>query len=138
MIGYDIGGAAAAQVNPTSVRDTVESLWEWGVDRVQDLFEPVWAWVETAFDVATWVLERIAQVFPVIHEHWYTAADERVCPECGPLAGQSWEAGDGPYPPLHDHCRCQRDYAFTEWRTRFVSEWRLHWSTQSRWDWVQR
>jgi hypothetical protein len=37
-----------------------------------------------------------------------TAADERVCPECGPLDGTEHQSGFGPYPPLHDHCRCTR------------------------------
>jgi hypothetical protein len=41
---------------------------------------------------------------------WYifhTAADERVCPECGPLDGAeingSWT---WLFPPLHSNCRC--------------------------------
>ena len=49
---------------------------------------------------------------------WKTAEDERVCPECGPLDGKAWPDNDGPQPPLHNHCRCARENAFTEWSSR--------------------
>ena len=45
----------------------------------------------------------------VKQEVWRTAADERVCPICGPLngkrvpVGESW---DGLRPPAHPNCRC--------------------------------
>ena len=42
------------------------------------------------------------------YDQWYTAEDERVCPECAPLDGQWFEQGSGPAPPLHDNCRCER------------------------------
>jgi hypothetical protein len=48
---------------------------------------------------------------------WRTAEDERVCPECGPLDGQVWPEGEGPIPPLHNHCRCTREFAFIAWST---------------------
>jgi hypothetical protein len=53
-----------------------------------------------------------------IWTRWRTAEDERVCPECGPLDGQAWPSGEGPEPPLHNHCRCVREYAFVELGTR--------------------
>jgi hypothetical protein len=49
---------------------------------------------------------------------WRTVADERVCPECGPLDGLAWPDGDGPVPPLHNHCRCAREFAFVELSSR--------------------
>lgn len=44
----------------------------------------------------------------VYYDEYRTAGDERVCPECGPLHGAWFESGFGPYPPLHDNCRCAR------------------------------
>jgi hypothetical protein len=44
----------------------------------------------------------------VIWEAWFTQRDERVCPECGPLHGQRFRQGEGPWPPLHTSCRCFR------------------------------
>ncbi len=55
---------------------------------------------------------------PVIWQIWLTSGDERVCPICGPLANQQFQVGDGPIPPLHTNCRCQRTYHHTEWRLR--------------------
>jgi hypothetical protein len=58
-----------------------------------------------------------APLVPVIYTRWETSADERVCPECGPLNGLSWPEHAGPTPPLHNHCRCQRTFAYVEWRS---------------------
>lgn len=50
------------------------------------------------------------------HWRYYTAADERVCPQCGPLHGQviaktasgfDVPRGGRMYPPLHPNCRCR-------------------------------
>lgn len=49
----------------------------------------------------------------VVIEEWVTARDARVCPICGPLDGQQWPRGEGPYPPAHMGCRCARVYAYT-------------------------
>lgn len=69
-------------------------------------------------DVFTWPEIEAAPLIPIVWTQWQTIADERVCPECGPLDGLRWEDRTGPAPPLHINCRCQRVYAFTEWRTR--------------------
>ena len=40
---------------------------------------------------------------------WQTAADERVCPICGPLHGKQAQKGqrfNGLFPPAHPNCRC--------------------------------
>lgn len=37
---------------------------------------------------------------------WYTALDERTCPECFPLHGKTYAINDGPRPALHPNCRC--------------------------------
>lgn len=39
---------------------------------------------------------------------WVTAADERVCPECGPLDGLVFATADNaPMIPRHPNCRCE-------------------------------
>lgn len=47
----------------------------------------------------------------ITQRQWQTAADERVCPICGPLQGvvvgmDEPFPGDLPGPPAHPHCRC--------------------------------
>lgn len=137
MIGYDMGvmGGGDRMMNPTAVRETWEQAADWLRERTPEVLEPVWDIVGRVVTTARWVLERVAIVYPVVHEHWQTGADERVCPECGPLHGMTWPEGEGVVPPLHVNCRCTRVYAFTEWRTRYVAEWRLHWATRTEWEW---
>lgn len=61
-------------------------------------------------DLAEELRETIATI---PWSRWRTAEDERVCPECGPLDGLAWRPeGEGPVPPLHDKCRCRREFAF--------------------------
>jgi len=123
VIGYETGASGGFG---TSTRDLAPSLR----DRLDDAFDLVDRVVERAI----WVLERVAVISPVMHERWETGADERVCPECGPLHGMTWPEGEGPVPPLHVNCRCQRVHAFVEWRTRDVDEWHLRreWSVSGR------
>lgn len=54
----------------------------------------------------------------IVWTRWRTAEDERVCPECGPLDRHAWPSDEGPRPPLHDRCRCAREFAFTERTSR--------------------
>jgi hypothetical protein len=54
----------------------------------------------------------------VVWTVWRTAADERVCPVCGPLDGMEWPSDVGPQPPAHPNCRCQRLVSRTELRVR--------------------
>ncbi len=73
--------------------------------------------------IAVTVTEEIVEITHRIIEaqvwtRWDTASDEKVCPICGPYAGRVWRAGDGPQPPLHPNCRCQRVFAFTTWSVR--------------------
>ncbi|MDQ3044819.1 MAG: phage head morphogenesis protein [Chloroflexota bacterium] len=75
----------------------------------------------------TWIEVDATSSQVVIWTSWATGDDERVCPECGPLDGLSWEEGAGPEPPLHINCRCERVYAFTDWRTRYATVWELRW-----------
>ncbi|MCO5219558.1 MAG: phage head morphogenesis protein [Thermomicrobiales bacterium] len=60
---------------------------------------------------------EVERLEPVVFEIWQTAADERTCPICGQLNGDIWKAGEGFSPPIHDHCRCQRVYHHTDFRT---------------------
>jgi hypothetical protein len=79
---------------------------------------------QTIFDqVAQSAVSIVDDVITVVHRaleaevwtRWETASDENVCPICGPYAGRVRRATDGPHPPLHPNCRCQRVYAFTTW-----------------------
>lgn len=137
MIGYDMGvmGGGDSMIRPVAVRDTWVTTTGWLRDRVPDVLEPVWDLVGRIVTVTRWVLERVAVVYPVVFERWVTGSDERVCPECGPLQGATWQEGQGPAPPLHVNCRCARVHAYTEWRTRYVMEWRLRWTTRVDWEW---
>lgn len=137
MIGADTGasGGLGQPIRRDAVRETWDEATGWMRDRLVDALEPVWDLVGRVVDAAIWVLERVAIVYPVIHERWETTADERVCPECGPLHGTTWPEGEGFSPPLHVNCRCRRAYAHTEWRTRDVDEWRLRWTTRTEWEW---
>lgn len=45
---------------------------------------------------------------------WVTASDERTCPACAPLDGQTWRDTEGPQPPLHANCRCTRVLAYLD------------------------
>lgn len=44
----------------------------------------------------------------LIWEEWVTHFSEGTCPECAKLDGTWFRQGDGPQPPLHVNCRCQR------------------------------
>ena len=81
----------------------------------------------TVFDqVASIAISVVEDVVEITHRvldaqvwtRWETASDEKVCPVCGPYAGRVWRAGEGPEPPLHPNCRCQRVFAFTTWTVR--------------------
>lgn len=93
------------------------------IDRGVDTGPPTWA--ERVRAVAQTVISNVSTAEPVRRDlaptfwtRWQTAGDERVCPVCGPYTGRSWPAGEGPNPPLHPNCRCQRTYAFTTWSVR--------------------
>jgi hypothetical protein len=62
--------------------------------------------------------DRWREAIPVIWQVWRTNGDERVCPICGPLAGLEFLAGEGPQPPLHPNCRCEREVSRVEWVLR--------------------
>ncbi|MDI9547648.1 MAG: phage minor head protein [Chloroflexota bacterium] len=44
----------------------------------------------------------------VIWDVWQAVSDKRTCARCGALHGKLFRRGEGPVPPLHDHCRCKR------------------------------
>ena len=84
--------------------------------------------VERELGYWTWVLVERRELVPEPWTRWATVEDERVCPECGPLDGLVWPAGEGPVPPLHVNCRCARVAAFTLWRVRATTGWELRWT----------
>jgi len=137
MIGRAATGRASTwQPRPNPVRRPVADAWDTFQDRVSEVFEPVFALVARIVRIARWVLERIAVLQPVHWYAWRTAADERTCPECGALHGQTWrEDQPAPAPPLHVSCRCAIHLARTEWRVRSVPTWRLRTVTRQDWEW---
>ena len=115
-IGLDPGDGGGATAPPAGT-DGTGVLDPWGHEAEPAAETGFWAWV--AVDAGT--------VYPVVWTRWETQEDERVCPECGPLDGLVWEEGAGVMPPLHVNCRCERVYAWTEWRTREATTWELRW-----------
>ena len=46
---------------------------------------------------------------PIFLERWYLSSSPNQCAGCRYLAGVGvFHRGEGPYPPLHPHCNCQR------------------------------
>lgn len=82
-------------------------------------------WVRQSFfdQIAQMAVAIVDDVVLVVHRaleaeiwtRWETASDEKVCSICGPYTGHVWKKDEGPQPPLHPNCRCQRVYAFTTW-----------------------
>lgn len=105
-------------------------------DRVADILEPVYELFEVVVGAFRWVLETVRVVYPVEFYRFVVYGDERTCPECGAWHGTTWEEGYDPVaPPLHVNCRCEVVHAWTEWRVRYVDEWRLRWFSWSEWEW---
>ena len=102
-LGHSIGSA---------VRETVRDA------------TPNGAWHQLGSTAVVRVREVVERYDPIRHEVWITKDDERTCPICGLLNGRMWREGDGFVPPAHDHCRCVRQYHHTEFRKRFIEQWR--------------
>ena len=123
---------------PTESRTSVTANPPTFRQRLDDVLEPVYAFVARVFRIAQWVLVRIALRYPVRWVAWQTAADERTCPECGALQGRTWpEDRSGPVPPLHVNCRCRVVPHHTEWRTRYVPTWQQRFVTGQAWEWTR-
>ena len=75
----------------------------------------------------TWAPIVRRELDPIVYDVWLTQADERVCPECGPLAGVIFREGFGPQPPLHVNCRCTRSPDHSEFVIRLVTLWERRW-----------
>jgi hypothetical protein len=82
----------------------------------QSVFDQVASIAVTVVDEVIEITHRILEA--QVWTRWETASDEKVCPVCGPYAGRVWRAGEGPEPPLHPNCRCQRVFAYTTWSVR--------------------
>jgi hypothetical protein len=123
LIGFDSGAGGGGGLDPETIRDKLDDLWNDVVDFIQDIAEAIWSWVETVIDFFRWVRVFVQEIYGVPMERWNTRHDERTCPQCGGLDGQVWERNEGEYPPAHDNCRCTRDFAYTDWRTRTISTW---------------
>ena len=106
-MGWDRGGLGGSSRNTATDRNQpIRNTW---LDQVTTI----------AVSIVDEVVEIVHRTFEAeVWTRWQTAADEKVCPICGPYAGRAWKAADGPQPPLHPNCRCQRVYAFTTWTIR--------------------
>jgi hypothetical protein len=138
MIGFDMGGGGGSNISPERVQDAwdrLSRLWDDVVDFVTDLARAVFGWVETVIDIYRWVRVLVTEIYGVPMERWTTHHDERTCPQCGALDGQTWERNDGEYPPAHTNCRCSRTYAYTDWRTREIVTWERQRHQVSIWTW---
>lgn len=104
-------------------------------ERIREPDSPRGAWHQ----VGQITIERVRTVVealdPVRHEVWLTQSDERTCPVCGQLNGKMWREGEGFSPPVHDHCRCERVYHHTEFRSRFVEQWQDIVVSRFAWEW---
>ncbi len=119
-IGFDRGdlsGGGTDWGSPEPTQDLWDTIDPWRDEPVPAPETGYWAWVEI----------DASRLEPTVWTRWVTREDERVCPECGPLDGLAWAEGNRPTPPLHVNCRCARNYAFTEWRTRQMTRWELRW-----------
>lgn len=66
------------------------------------------------------VREVVSYLVPEPWDGFFTAKDERVCPECGPLDGLTWRAAS-PAParvPVHVNCRCAIGHHHTAYLVR--------------------
>ena len=79
-------------------------------DAVREPDTPKGFWHQLGQETVEWVRTTVAEYDPIRFEEFSTREDERTCPICGQLDGFVWQEGDGFYPPLHDHCRCTREY----------------------------
>ena len=105
-IGWVRNDGGASNRAQTTARNQLQSVRQSVFDQVAEIA------VSVVEDIVT-VVHRILEAD--VWTRWETASDEKVCPICGPYAGRVWRATDGPQPPLHPNCRCQRVYAFTTW-----------------------
>ena len=130
-VGFDAGAAIGGSIPQPAAWDAGERVARRVIEEV-----PRWELVERGQDVAEWVLETVAEVYPVDVLAWAVHPDERLCPECAIYAGEQWEADTWhPRPPLHVNCRCAEYLHHVEWRTRYVDVWRLRWSRMTWWEW---
>lgn len=136
-VGWDTGSVGAGVGGRPVDLDALSDAWNRVRDVGRDLLEPVWDLVGRVVSVARWVLETVQVLYPVEWFAWDTPADERTCPECASLIGRTWpeDAPSAPDAPVHVNCRCRVVHAFTEWRVRYVAEWRLRIETAIAWDW---
>lgn len=138
MFGNDASGPRGWPDDPPSIRDALNDTVDFIRDRAIDTAEPVWDWVRDVAGTFIWVLERVELLTTIRIFAWQTAGDERTCPECGPLDGQTWDDSTPmPSPPLHTNCRCRIVLAATDIQSRWVDEWRYRWVEQETWQWRQ-
>lgn len=113
-LGQTIGQAAAGAIRQQQVRWVAHELGSWAIQYVR---------------------EEVENLDPVFFTRWQTQDDERTCPICGQLNGNVWEKSVGWFPPVHDHCRCERVYDHVEFRIRKTEIWRAvpTWQTRTEW-----
>ena len=50
----------------------------------------------------------LGRIRVIVWERWWTADTEHTCARCRALNGRLLRRGEGPVPPLHPNCHCQR------------------------------
>lgn len=56
--------------------------------------------------------------YMVIVEVWISVLSPETCDRCRELHGREFDQGQGPQPPLHNHCHCRRQFS----RIRYTQE----------------
>lgn len=135
-IGFETGSVGGGIGNRPADLDGLADAWDRLRDRGAEILQPVFDWVGRVVGAFRWVLETVAELFPIQWYSFATAGDERTCPECGALDGYEWsEETPGPSVPVHNNCRCEVIAHRTEWRTRYVERWRQRWFEEVAWSW---
>lgn len=106
-------------ITATTERFTQQAIAEWvasgqPLDTLIDVLEPSFGARRAEMIASTEVTRAFAagnqaawqESGAVAGMVWQTAADERVCPICGPLQGTDLALDSDDIPPAHPRCRC--------------------------------
>lgn len=110
---------SSSRPDPTSERDTT---YDWLADTGGGGAAPPAPSAPPADVYTPPPVETRVEVYWVRIDRWHAHQDDRTCPACLALDWHEFEEDDGPWPPLHAHCRCGREVgARYEARTREVT-----------------
>ena len=109
-----------SKINTTTMKQVQEAMANWiqsgdPLSVLENTLAPIFGRVRAEMIAATEITRIFAEANSkawtstgfVSKVQWRTAQDERVCPICGPKAGQLYDVSDaGNRPPAHIRCRC--------------------------------